>query len=234
MARTVVLSAALALLAGCATSPVQQAGAGPVGGPGEGRAAVIAVAEVAGSHLQHSAESLPLATEQPSMPAGQLRDGLLHVLEALHTQDMDPALVERSLGVRMGRSEISSRWFAAYGPVDEGWDYAVDLIPPDNDAPYINIYLFPDHLPGNRLVLTQCTLDPHAFANALRQAGWTVRDKPYWYVKAWHLPFKRPIPGTDGGVSGEIRFLYLGEEPDGRRPCMVGMDIYAGKWVSKS
>src|SRR5690606_5613424 len=152
----------------------------------------------------------PLATEQPSMPAGQLRDGLLHVLEALQTQVMDPALVERSLGVRMGRSEISSRWFAAYGPVDEGWDYAVDLIPRDNDAPYINIYLFPDRLPGDRLVPARCTLDPHAFANALRQAGWTVRDKPYWYVKAWYLLFRRPVPGTERSLGGRIRFLHLG------------------------
>ena len=163
------------------------------------------------------------------MPAGQLRDGLLRVLEALHTQDMDPGLVERSLGVQMGRPEGSDRLFGTFGPVDEGWDYSVELIPRDGAEPYINVVMYPDHLPGNRRVLTQCTLDPHAFANALRQAGWTVRDKPYWYVKAWYLLFRRPVPGTERSVGGRIRFLHLGAEPDERPACMVGMDIYAGK-----
>src|SRR5690606_14531216 len=166
--RTVVFSAALVLLAGCATSSAQQAAAGP------------------GSEEAH------VHSEQPSIPAEQLRDGLLHLLEALHTQVMDPALVERSLGVRMGRVEGRNRVFGTYGPVDEGWNYSVDLVRRDDAEPYIDIYLFPDRLPGKRWVLTQCTLDPHAFANALRQAGWTVRDKPYWYVKAWYLLFRRP------------------------------------------
>ena len=164
------------------------------------------------------------------MPAGQLRAGLLHLLEALHTQDMDPALVERSLGVRMGRSEGTDHWFATYGPVDEGWEYTVFLIPQEDAEPYINVYLRADHLPDNRMVLTQCTLDPHAFANALRQAGWTVRDKPYWYVKAWYLHFERPIPGSGGGVSGHVRFLYMGEDPDERQACMVGFRVHVGKW----
>ena len=204
MARTVALSAALVLLAGCAT--------------------------VTAARPPGPAAGFPVATEQPSIPAEQLRDGLLHLLEALHTQDMDPALVERSLGVRMGRVEGRDRVFGTHGPVDEGWNYSVDLVRRDDAEPYINIYLFPDHLPGNRRVLTLCTLDPHAFANALRQAGWTVRDKPYWYVKAWYLHFERPIPGSGGGVSGHVRFLYMGEEPDERQACMVGFRVHVGKW----
>src|SRR5690606_25319383 len=87
MPRMAAALATMVLLAGCATSSVQQ----PAAGPEEaGQAQVDARATVTATRPPGPAAGLPVATEQPSMPAGQLRDGLLRVLEALHTQDMNP------------------------------------------------------------------------------------------------------------------------------------------------
>ncbi len=225
--RMLTALALMALLAACTTSPQRQAGALA---PGQHDAADTMTSAASRPRSPGPAAGLPVASKQPSMPAQRLRTGLLQLLEHLQSpQDMSPALVERMLGVEMGRPADSGSWLTAYGPVDEGWAYTVFFVPRGDDFPRIDVYLEVDRKPERRSVLTQCTFGVEEFVAELRQKGWTVKDKPYWYVKAWHLPYDRPVPGTDWNVGGEIKFLHPGEQRDEHPPCVVGLGIYVGR-----
>lgn len=217
--------ALMALLAACSTSPQRQAGA-----PAQDQYDATGTGASAMPQPRAPAPSadLPFASRQPSMPAQRLRTGLLQLLEHLQSpQDMSPALVERMLGVEMGRPADSGSWITAYGPIDEGWAYTVFFVPRGDGFPRIDVYLEVDRKPERRSVLTQCTFGVEEFVAELRQAGWTVKDKPYWYVKAWHLPFHRPMPAApELNVGGEILFLHPGEKRDEHPPCVVGMALY--------
>ncbi len=217
--------ALMALLAACSTSPQRHAGAPAQAGD---KTADTVTSTVPQPRAPEPAAGLPLASKQRSMPAQRLRTGLLQLLEHLQSpQDMSPALVERMLGVEMGRPADGGAWIRTYGPVDEGWAYTIYFIPRQDDFPGIDVHLEVDRRPERRSVITQCPFGVEDFVGELRQAGWTVKDKPYWYVKAWHLPFHRPMPAApELNVGGEILFLHPGEKRDEHPPCVVGMALY--------
>lgn len=176
------------------------------------------------------AAGFPPAPAVPPIPAEKLRTDLLRLLDSIQALDgTNRENVEAIMGVRMGKPERTDTWFEYRGKVSEGWGYAVEVVP-RNDQPNstIDIHLGPERLPDNRHVLAQCSFNVDEFLADIGAAGWTVGDRAVNDGSRRYWRFYRYLPKNNLAVGGRVFFNFLDKESIESKACVTELMVNAG------